>query len=812
MTVRYCVGLLLVAFPLSALDIAQKRASLEQNISGSSDGAKGYAGLNKALQEKKNALNAYYNSLQNEYSLLKKEDRSDEEITAIFQDRFKELSRLKNEIKTLEEEWKNLSISAGNQEDEGLWHQPDTTIGQLVIDYGSSDYIYLLPPEIAALKVHVSSQLSVPKALWNEMLELVLANYGIGIKQLNTFMRQLYSLRTNQSSIVTITDDRQELSLYSPDERLSFVLHPPGAELRRVYVFLEKFVPQEQMTMQIISSNIVLTGFVGQLQELLKVYDFVVQPKQLQEYRLVALQKAQSEEIAAILQTIFDGENVKTTTFSSPTAAKSPNFMMPQDTSSGFRVLVLKQPSQSLFLLGKPEQIDRAVEIINDIESKIGEVQDKIVFSYGCKHSEAEELADVLGQVYAKMISSPDAFAIKDSRGKRIDIREQNSSPRDPQNKLIVNPPRISPGEQNGKKRSFDKHENFIVDTKTNSIVMVVESYILPQLKDLLKKLDVPKKMVQIDVLLFEKRVSDNNSFGLNLLRLGDAASDDHKRSLAWNTSLSGGKKSKKSDGRGGGDKGILQFLISTHEHGIIPAYDIAYSFLLSQEDIQINANPSVTCVNQTPAKIAVVEQISINTGVVEIDTTKATRLKDSYSREEYGITIQITPTVHAKLDDDDSSDQKFIHLDTDVVFDTTKPSPDNRPDVIRRNIKNEVRVADGETVILGGLRRKNSHDNQDMIPFLGELPGVGRLFSTSSMSDSSTEMFIFITPRIIPDKSEEFRKMRQQSIMARPGDIPEFLQELVQAQSHEKHSLFEQSMKMLLGRGDQSPIAAKRS
>ena len=43
-------------------------------------------------------------------------------------------------------------------------------------------------------------------------------------------------------------------------------------------------------------------------------------------------------------------------------------------------------------------------------------------------------------------------------------------------------------------------------------------------MKDLIKKLDIPKKMVQLEVLLFEKRNRDTNDFGLNLLRLGDAA------------------------------------------------------------------------------------------------------------------------------------------------------------------------------------------------------------------------------------------------------------------------------------------------
>src|SRR5262249_49364102 len=154
----------------------------------------------------------------------------------------------------------------------------------------------------------------------------------------------------------------------------------------------------------------------------------------------------------------------------------------------------------SLFMLGKNEQLEKAVKIISDIEKSIGEVQDKEVHWYACKHSEAEELADVLGQVYNKMVSSPDAFDIKGMKkggsSRRVDIKETiKSTPDNPPDRLIVSPPKIKPDDQK-KARTFEKNENFIVDNKTNSIVMVVEANVMPKLRELIKKLDVPKKMV----------------------------------------------------------------------------------------------------------------------------------------------------------------------------------------------------------------------------------------------------------------------------------------------------------------------------
>ena len=68
-------------------------------------------------------------------------------------------------------------------------------------------------------------------------------------------------------------------------------------------------------------------------------------------------------------------------------------------------------------------------------------------------------------------------------------------------------------------------------------------------------------------------------------------------------------------------------------------------------------------------------------------------------------------------------------------------------------------------------------------------------------MMDSTSEMFIFITPRIVPDPADEMHEMRRRELLRRPGDLPEFLQEIELAKQAEKKSTYERSMKMLFGR-----------
>ena len=121
------------------------------------------------------------------------------------------------------------------------------------------------------------------------------------------------------------------------------------------------------------------------------------------------------------------------------------------------------------------------------------------------------------------------------------------------------------------------------------------------------------------------------------------------------------------------------------------------------RENIQLNAAPSIITVNQTPATISIVEEISINNGAAPVDTNKGIAFEKSFSRAQYGITLVLTPTIHLPDNSEKDTEEKgFVTLQTDITFDTTKPSHDDRPLVDKRHIENEVRVLDGETVVLG--------------------------------------------------------------------------------------------------------------
>lgn len=796
---KYLFGALLLATShlLCGQTIAEKKAGLKSYMRSD---------LSPEMQQLLEEFQDSYLTKQEELENLYKEANvlyTQHAPEYAYRDLLAQIKSVKEELKQLENNWRQ-SATDHPGEAYALWHQPSTTLEQLVIDYGAQDYVYLIPPEIANITVSVNSSIPIPRAAWNEMLELILTQNGVGIKQLNPYLRQLILLSEDRSGLKLITNRRQDLMAFPSNERIAFVLSPEPADVRRSWFFLEKFVNPNSTVLQRIGRDILIVGQVSEIQELLRLYDFVSSNQGDKEYKAVTLSRVDADEMSKILSAIFGG------LMESPSLGckdtKGPmkpggnqGFCPPQDNSgdNGLRVIPLSHVARAVFLIGTRQEICKAERIIRDVENQVGEARGKLIYWYTTKHSDPDELADVLEKIYNLMVTSgveaEEACAQVNSCPPVSEVGVIEAPPiRRPyddgyylDDRFVVNKP-VPPTA----KVVNEGRENFIVDPKTSAIVMVVEADILPKLKDLIKKLDVPKKMVQIEVLLFEKNISSHDNLSLNLL-MGDAASNTNLASVLFNNVTLESPAA-----------GIFEFLFSRKQHHGTPAYDLAYRFLISQDDIRINANPSVLALNQTPASIEIAEEISVSTGIYQVETTSGdVALKDAFARAQYGIKIEVVPTIHTQ--DETSEESDYVTLATDITFQTIRNNFNSRPDVITRHVINEVRIPDGQTVILGGLRQKTSQDHVDSIPFLGELPGIGKLFSSTQMSDESTEMFLFLTPKIVNDPAEDLRRIRRVELCRRPGDIPAFLCRLVAAEEWEKTHVVQGSLMLFLGRPD---------
>lgn len=695
-----------------------------------------------------------------------------------------QLNELKEKKRLLGEQFQGKTKN--ENDDCVVFDQEETTIQNFVLELGSNDYLYLIPSEIGSQKISVQSKLPIPRESWNEFIEMVLHQYGIGIRQVNPFARQLYLLRNDLLTVSMITGDTKELKKVKDFDRIIYIFNPEPEHFKNAYHFFERFRDPKRTFVYSIGNKIALVAVKEEVEKLLQLYDAVWEKASKKVSRVIPLAKLQSEEMLKILKAYFG------------------------NISEGDKFSVLKGVNEiailplatenSLVLVGSQELVNNAQEMIEKTEEQIERPCEMTVFWYNCKHSDPADLCDVLEKVYYSLIcysidkenghpANQQNVKIEFQDGYNPDMYsgEMITSPDGEMTKSsnVIDPPAALPGTI-ASQTKVSKTQNFIPYPKTGSLMMVVRKDTLGKIKEVLKKLDVPKKMVQIEVLLCERKLLTQTNSGLSVLKMGSAASGTRQTAIDFESST----KSRL--------QGVFEFLISRPK-GSFPAFDITYNFLLTQEDIQINASPSVTTINQTPATISLVEEISINNGAAPINNNNNITFEKSYTRAQFGITLVMKPTVHDP-DPEQGVDETLITLDTNVTFDTPINDRNDRPIVNRRHIENQVRVIDGQTIVLGGLRRKSQDAISTKIPFLGEIPGIAKLFGSTIMNDQMTETFVFITPKVIHDVKQDLDKYRLELLSKRPGDVPEFCERLFDAQTKERQKLFAQSFRLFFG------------
>ena len=756
----------LVASSFDAMTIAEKMATTSPK-----DSPGNFEGMLKNVNQQLIALRENLDDCYKKARKLHSEGKGEEEFYQLLQ----ETNAIKDQIHSVETQWHDSAVQESKREEEGygLWDQEETTLAQLVMEYGALDYLFIVPPEMSALKLNMHSNIPIPRESWSEMLELILAHNGIGVKKVNAYVRQLYILKQDPSAIQAIASSREQLQWIPDHTRLFYVFSPPVEQVKSCFQFFERFADVKQTFVHQIGPKIAFIASKEEVSKLLDLYATVWEDSTGKVSRVVPITKMAVKEMEKILATFF-GEAMEKN--------RAP-FGKPEQ--EGLNIFSLA-PGNALILIGQEEVVQRAEKIVKDTEEQLHDPAEMTIYMYQCRHSNPDDLSKVLEKVYHSLLltsseSNKETDLSFNSQGPQFKAPPDGYPPVAP---LVVQPPPLKVGNIASLDLVEEKADHFIPDPKTGNLLMVVRRDALVKIKDLLRKLDVPKKMVQLEVMLFEKKIKNENSYGMNVLRLGSKKNGVHYRSNLAPTGA-----------------GVLEFLLHGRSSKHFPAYDLALNFLMTQDDIQLNAAPSVITVNQTAAQISIVEEISINNGAAPIDTNKGIAFEQSYQRAQYGITIVLTPTVHMPDEDPNSEEKASVTLKTNVSFDTTRNLHNNdRPMVDRRHIENEVRIPDGETVILGGLRRKVTNDIEEKIPFLGDIPGLGKLFGSVKLTDHNTDMFIFITPKIVTDPEDELLQIRAEEVKKRPGDIPEYLERVIEAQEKERNKNFQNSFKALFG------------
>jgi len=133
------------------------------------------------------------------------------------------------------------------------------------------------------------------------------------------------------------------------------------------------------------------------------------------------------------------------------------------------------------------------------------------------------------------------------------------------------------------------------------------------------------------------------------------------------------------------------------------------------------------------------------------------------YGQRNYidaGVRLNITPYTGGQK-------QVLVNVDAEVSTLSAVDPITRLPEKSTRTANTVVRVNDGQTIVIGGLKQQETRDVRTQIPILGRLPIIGPFFRTKNVRETQTELVLFITPRILsgtghlPEAEEKLLKQR---------------------------------------------------
>lgn len=171
-------------------------------------------------------------------------------------------------------------------------------------------------------------------------------------------------------------------------------------------------------------------------------------------------------------------------------------------------------------------------------------------------------------------------------------------------------------------------------------------------------------------------------------------------------------------------------------------------------------STPSIITLDNQESEIIVGQNVPFRTGQSTVTGDGTTNPFTTIERRDIGLTLKVTPTISA----DD-----LVRLVVEQTTENVADSIEDASDIVtnKREIKTTVLADDGETIVLGGLTRDDYQINKSKVPLLGDIPYLGRLFSSESERRVKRNLLVFLRPKIMLGKadavsatSEKFRKL----------------------------------------------------
>ena len=290
-----------------------------------------------------------------------------------------------------------------------------------------------------------------------------------------------------------------------------------------------------------------------------------------------------------------------------------------------------------------------------------------------------------------------------------------------------------------GLEGATDERGSVAVDDRTNNIIAYQTGERLDELRRIVAQLDIPVRQVMIEARIVEANVDYDKSLGA---RWGGRLARGNWQAGGMPKPLPEGAQPPENPP----SSPFVDLGAVTASSGLGVAYitdnlllDLELTAMEKTGNGEIVSQPKVVTSDKETARILKGTEIPYQ----ESSSSGAT----SVSFKEASLSLEVTPQI--------TPDDRVI-----MEVKVTKDEPDylNRlnevPPIKKNEVNAKVLVKDGETIVIGGVFSNTQSKVVDKVPFLGDVPYLGRLFRRDVLAEKKSELLVFLTPRIMNNQA----------------------------------------------------------
>ncbi|MEA2061980.1 MAG: type II secretion system secretin GspD [Thermodesulfobacteriota bacterium] len=480
-----------------------------------------------------------------------------------------------------------------------------------------------------------------------------------------------------------------------------------AAELNRLFTPL---VSRGSVVLPYSDTNmLIITDTQANINRLLKIVQAVDVRGMGRKITVIPLENADAGKMVKHLSSIFTART------RGRASTQNPELMVE---------FVADERTNAIVLLASEIETERVKELVALLDREVPKGEEKIRVYY-LEHASAENLAQVL----------QDTLSFK-------------------------------PAIQNGKKHAPIVSDNMKInaDKATNSLIIMAEKEDYPVIEEVIAKLDIPRAMVYIECLIMEVNIAEGLDLGTEW-RAGESFDEDSSGEdqgvYFGGFGSSGYSRFNSIASTGSLPSGFsIGVMGETLKIGdvIFPSLGAVVQAYETNKNVNILSTPQILTTDNEEASIKVGKNVPYQT------RSAAENATDTYSSYEYkdvGITLKITPQI---------SKDRLVRMKVYqeiTKLDSVNQSSNDRPTTLKRLIETTIIVKNENTVVIGGLIDTSLSASQHSVPCLGDIPGLGYLFKSVSQGNDRTNLYVFLTPRVLksPVEAADLYQIKKEDI-----------------------------------------------